>query len=96
MDTYICHVCGFSELEEPPWGLNGESSSFNICDCCGFTFGYEDCQLNAYEKNKHNWITSGAKWFDEELQPEGWSLDNQLKNIEKIPQHLLPKYLRIS
>ncbi|BCG59454.1 hypothetical protein [Paenibacillus sp. URB8-2] len=95
MDTYICHVCGYPELNEPPWGINGESSSFNICPCCGFEYGYDDCQLEAYEKNKQKWINSGAKWFDEDIKPGGWSIDTQLKNIKMIPQHLLPNHLKI-
>jgi hypothetical protein len=94
MDKYICHVCGYPDLEKPPWGLSGNSSSFDICPCCGIEYGYEDCQLSAYEKNKKEWITSGAKWFEGELKPSEWNLDGQLENIKKIPQSLLPRYLR--
>lgn len=94
MKKYICHVCGFPELEDPPWGLQGNSSSHNICSCCGLQFGYHDCQLTAYEQNKKNWIDSGASWFDIELKPLNWNLDEQLNNINRIPKELFPSYLR--
>jgi hypothetical protein len=95
MRAYICHVCGYPELEEPPWGDKGEASSFNICPCCDFEFGYEDSNFSAYENNKQKWLSSGARWFDEEIKPSEWCLEAQLKNIEIIPNYLLPDYLKI-
>jgi hypothetical protein len=37
-------VCG---LQQPAlqWGDDVNSPTFDICDCCGTEFGYEDCQL---------------------------------------------------
>ena len=93
MDKYICHVCGYSNLDEPPYGLDGSIASFDICPCCGVEFGYEDCQLSSYERYKNEWIISGSNWFDEELKPSNWNLEKQLSNINKIPKTLLPGYL---
>ena len=42
MGRYICPVCGYAYLEEPPRDEKGRPS-FDICDCCGIEFGYEDC-----------------------------------------------------
>ncbi|WP_458411885.1 hypothetical protein ACNQFZ_13620 [Schinkia sp. CFF1] len=94
MNKYICHVCGYPNLDQPPYGPNGNSSSHDICPCCGVEFGYEDCQLKSYEKYKNNWIISGANWFDEKYKPSDWNFEKQLENIKKIPQILLPYYLK--
>jgi len=29
-DKCICYVCGFTDLDEPPYGLNGHTASFNM------------------------------------------------------------------
>jgi hypothetical protein len=89
LDKYICHVCGYPNLDEQPL-----LESHNICPCCGVEYGYEDCKFVSYKKFKNDWIASGAKWFDQELKPSDWDLEKQLENINKIPQALLPYYLR--
>jgi hypothetical protein len=66
---------------EPPWGEDGQSPSFDICACCGAEFGYEDCQLAAVRRYREQWLSGGAKWWDPKFEPEGWSLDEQLRNV---------------
>jgi len=36
--NHTCPVCGFSGLNEAPFGLNNEPS-YEICPCCGGEFG---------------------------------------------------------
>jgi len=40
---FPCPICGFPDLDEPPYDSDGENPSFDICPCCGIEFGYEDC-----------------------------------------------------
>lgn len=37
---YTCPVCGWPELDEPPYDDTGWGS-FEICSCCGIEFGYD-------------------------------------------------------
>lgn len=81
MKKYICHVCGYAELDEAPWGETGKIPSHNICDCCGIQYGYEDCTNEAIRQYRQNWIESGGEWFDETKKPDNWSITEQLRNI---------------
>jgi len=38
---YTCPVCGFNELQEPPYGPHQEPS-YEICPRCGFESGFDD------------------------------------------------------
>jgi hypothetical protein len=75
----VCRVCGLQQ--ELPWGENGKDPSWDICDCCGVEFGYEDCQLTVIRNYRETWIQSGAKWRNEKFKSDNWSLEKQLKNI---------------
>ncbi|HWQ31398.1 MAG TPA: hypothetical protein VNQ79_00830 [Blastocatellia bacterium] len=77
---YYCRVCGYRE-DDSPWGDDGKSPTFNFCRCCGVEFGYQDSSLTGIRKYRQEWIQVGALWFDPESKPEGWSLDEQMKNI---------------
>lgn len=69
--TYICPVCGYNQLDEPP-------SDYNICDCCGTEFGYHDATLTHSELRKR-WIAAGAKWHSPDFSPPtGWDPLKQL------------------
>lgn len=76
---YYCRVCGF-EQEDPPWGQDGNTPSFEICDCCGVEFGYEDRLDKSIQKYRENWINNGAKWHKPGKKPQEWCLNEQLKN----------------
>lgn len=59
----VCRVCGAKQLE-PPWGNDGLTPSYEICDCCGVEFGYEDMNLNALkniERNGLKTVLSGSE-----------------------------------
>lgn len=75
-----CKVCGF-KYDEPPWGADGKSPSFDICVCCGCEFGYNDATAQAVEKSLLEWLASGAKFFMHEHMPPNWHADAQLAAI---------------
>lgn len=81
MDKYICHVCGYPNLDEPPRSKDGNVPSFDICDCCGIEFGYEDTTEENVKNYRKKWIDSGGEWFCKDLRPDNWSMREQLKNI---------------
>jgi hypothetical protein len=80
---HICLVCGYNGLEEPPYISGTDAGSFEICPCCKFQYGYTgSAHGKAYHKTyRKEWITNGAKWFDESEKPPNWDLKKQLKNI---------------
>ncbi len=77
---YFCRVCGLSQ-GDAPWGDDDETPTFDICDCCGVQFGYEDCTTRGIKKFREEWIKNGAKWFWPKSRPENWSLEEQLKKV---------------
>lgn len=82
---YICEVCGYPYLIEPPYDKNG-NGSYIICPCCGFEFGYDDYPDK--EKSiidwRNNWIENGYIWFSEKKAPPiNWNPQKQLINIVK-------------
>lgn len=83
---YICPVCGYDKLSEPPYDKFGDPS-YEICPCCGFEFGYDDLNLGFdYKTYRGIWIGNGAKWFSEEEKPNEWDLERQLHNIKESEQ----------
>ena len=76
----ICRVCGNIHYSFP-WGEFGDTASFEICACCGTTFGYEDATLNSIKKKRKEWIQTGAKWFTPKEKPDNWLMEKSLENI---------------
>lgn len=77
---YRCRVCGFREWE-PPWGIDGKTSTVDYCSCCGVQFGYQDCLPEGAKRYRTEWLEKGAKWAHPELKPEPWSVAEQLKKV---------------
>ena len=75
---YICRVCGYV-YDEPVW-VNGHGT-FDMCLCCGVTFGYQDCLLKAIVKYRAEWIQNNCSWSFPKLRPEDWSFAEQYKNV---------------
>lgn len=75
-----CRVCGVTQAL-PPWGDDGRTPSFEVCDCCGTEFGYEDSTAASTRNARSAWITKGAPWFDVKARPEGWDLEAQLQHV---------------
>jgi len=72
-NKYICTVCGFDSLSEPPWSdLNDKiqpgGASYEICPCCGTEFGYTDFGITKQQiiqfhiELRLSWIKGGMKW----------------------------------
>ncbi len=79
--TYLCPVCGFDGLKEPPLGPQ-KSPSYEICPCCGFEPGFDAIDdpgsLAAF---RQKWIEVGSPWFMPRLKPKSWDLKKQMKNL---------------
>jgi hypothetical protein len=82
-NKYFCRICGLYH-EDPPWGNDNISPSFDFCDCCGCEFGYEDIQLKSICSYRDKWIKEGAKWFEPKYKPSNWNLNEQLKQIPSL------------
>jgi hypothetical protein len=86
---YVCLVCGYNKLIDPPYNRDGYAS-YEICPCCGFQYGYDD-HGNRYKHNsvvqniidiwRSNWIRSGCLWFSSREKPAEW---NPKKQLEKL------------
>ncbi len=80
-DNSLCRVCGLNLGNELPWGLDGQTASFNICPCCGVEFGYEDATLDGIARFRDDWIANGGVFLDKSQQPPGWDRTAQLRKI---------------
>lgn len=76
----FCRVCGL-RFDDPPWGLDGQSPSFDICPCCGVEFGYEDCNHAAIRGYRDEWIRDGMNWNYKKSRPEFWDVTAQMACI---------------
>jgi hypothetical protein len=78
--NYLCLVCGYNGLKEPPYDKHG-APSYEICPCCGFEFGFEE-QGNMVHFRKE-WIKKGAQWFTPVAKPVPWDFKKQLAKLTK-------------
>lgn len=72
-ELYICRVCG-AKQSDASWGNDGESPTYDICDCCAVEFGYKDSTLQGINKYRKTWLDSGAWWVHKKSEPETWPL----------------------
>ena len=80
---YVCPVCGYPELSEPPRLASG-GGSYEICWSCGFEFGVSDDDLGyTYTDWRQLWIDRGMPWESEGLhpKPDGWDPVRQLEAV---------------
>jgi hypothetical protein len=77
-----CRVCGL-EQDEPPWGSDERTPTYDICACCGVEFGYEDATVGAAKRYRELWLQKGAPWFRPVDRPEGWDLNRQLELVPR-------------
>jgi hypothetical protein len=91
---HTCPVCGWPKLEEAPWGLDGETASFDNCPCCSTEFGWSDDikasgergagkedRKEAWAELRRVWIRGGMKFSFQKYgvkPPEGWDPVKQL------------------
>ncbi len=89
MLEHICPVCGYPELDEPAYNEHGDES-FDICNSCGFQFGYSDggvgledptCKV-MHKDWREKWISDGMQFYsDFRKAPVNWNPVRQLLNI---------------
>jgi hypothetical protein len=81
--TYTCPVCGFNDLDEPPYSPEGRGL-FEICPSCGFQFGVTDDDLGiSFEEWRKSWIAKGMPWNSKgRAAPSGWNPTEQLHKLE--------------
>ena len=70
---FICPVCDYPKLSEPPRSEFG-GGSFEICPSCGFQFGVNDDDEGiSYETWRRRWEAAGMPWKSAALkQPATW------------------------
>jgi hypothetical protein len=78
----MCPVCGFDDLDEPPYSDAGDGL-FEICPCCGFQFGVsDDNQGVSFHEWREWWINQGMSWSSKGIPaPQGWDPHQQLSNL---------------
>lgn len=69
-----CPVCGFKTDEKYP-SIADIRLSYDICDCCGCEFGYDD-NATYYD----DWVKNGCEWFSPKSKPKDWCLEDQIHN----------------
>ncbi len=75
-----CRVCGLRQ-PEPPWGESGGAPTYDICDCCGVEFGYEDMTAESVRRFRERWVQLGMRWFAPASRPQAWRWDEQRRSI---------------
>jgi hypothetical protein len=74
MKYYLCPVCGYDKLDEPPMG-------FSLCSCCGTEFELDDDSIEgkSHEQLRALWRSNGMQWFSRTtLPPDNWDPIEQL------------------
>ena len=76
--TYVCPVCGYDSLTEPPYDAYG-CALFEICPSCETQFGYQDAG-RSHEDLRESWLRAGAPWHSKVIAPPSeWNAIRQLK-----------------
>jgi hypothetical protein len=78
--SYICPVCGYPDLDDPPRSP-GSGGSYEICPSCGFEFGVTDDDRGfTYTTWRARWIGLGMPWdsIGTAPPPDGWDPRAQL------------------
>lgn len=82
--TNTCPVCGYPDLDEPPYRNTpkGGLGSYEICPSCGFQFGYTDDATHVtHEQWRAQWIAGGMIWDKgRSTPPPNWNPREQLQN----------------
>jgi hypothetical protein len=81
MSGYMCPVCGYQHLKDPPRSSSG-GGSYEICPACGFEFGVSDDDLGyTYDEWRQEWVADGMPWRSSRPRPCCWDPDEQVKRI---------------
>jgi hypothetical protein len=75
-----CPVCGYDDLDEPAFDDDGVPS-FDICDCCGTQFGYDDART-PHSVLREKWVAKGMLWHSRVITaPPDWDPVEQLRRL---------------
>jgi hypothetical protein len=84
-NQFLCPVCGYPHLLEPPYNRSG-GASYEICPSCGTEFGFDDI-AKSFDELRANWVAAGCHWWSSaQKPPSDWSPDQQLANLDKNAQ----------
>lgn len=75
-----CRVCGY-EMDDPPWGSDGRTPTFEMCPCCGVEFGYQDHTPSSAKLYRGRWVESGCRWDLQRERPSNWDAAKQLQQV---------------
>lgn len=81
---YLCPICNYEGLHEPPYNKQGYGSD-EICPCCGFQFGYDDYpnKIESHIKWREDWINRGYTWYSKSrIPPKNWDAKKQLESVD--------------
>lgn len=81
---FMCPVCGYPDLVEPP-RIGTGGGSYAYCPSCDFQFGVtDDDEGFTYESWRERWIARGMPWAagDDVQGPTNWDPAAQLRNVE--------------
>jgi hypothetical protein len=96
---FVCPVCGYPDLEDPPRSASG-AGSLEICPSCGFQFGKSDDDDGwSYAAWRERWVAEGMAWDRGSSEPpEGWDPRAQLRAVvsdgergQRSPRPPMPK-----
>lgn len=80
-----CRICGYLP-PEPPWGINGDAPTFEICPCCGVEWGYEDVSQTSADRFRQRWLAGGAPWQDKRTPQDGLGVQERLARLQLFDQ----------
>ncbi len=76
MEHYLCPVCGYDALPEPP-------AHQLICPSCGTQFGLHDV-LHDVHQLRQRWLMSGPRWISRRIpEPPDWDWRVQLMRVDR-------------
>jgi len=70
---WFCPLCGYGPWKDPYINSDEMRLSYEICDCCGTEFGYDDT-ISYFEE----WKSRGTPWFTPKMKPKLWKLEDQI------------------
>jgi hypothetical protein len=86
MTKFVCPVCGWDQLNEPPYYNDKDLPSYEGCPGCGFETGFHDDSeiysiKEMIKRYRDRWIQEGMSWSSSMEMPVDWDPKKQLKNI---------------
>ena len=81
---FICPICGYPGLKEPPRSPGG-GGSYEFCPCCDFEFGVTDQDLGISDEEwRKKWVSEGMRWRSRfHRAPKDWDPIAQLRHVSR-------------